>query len=270
MPSDPAVRFLPASRRGEAVAFLRPGASDAPVLVSVHGISRNAAEHALRLARVPALDGIPILCPLFEKSRFGRYQQLHPGADEGRADEALLRLLDRLAAARQIAGRPILLTGFSGGAQFAHRFAATWPGRVARLAPVAAGWYLWPDRELAWPEGFAGQPAEFPPLDLAGLMAIPTRVICGTRDRRSREAAFRSSPELDARQGRTRFERARRWVAAMEDAAARAGLAADIAFLPLPGAGHDFGSGMQQFGLGEALAGALIPTAAIVARAAAA
>lgn len=262
MPNDAAIRFLPAASPLEPDAFFRPGAADAPVVVSVHGISRNAAEHALRLARVAAFDGLSVLCPLFEKARFGRYQQLHPGADGGRADEGLLRLLDRLATEGRIPDRPILLTGFSGGAQFAHRFAASWPDRVARLAPVAAGWYLWPDPALAWPEGPASPPAGLPPPDVRRLLAIPTRVICGTRDRRSRDGAFRSSPDLDARQGRSRIGRARRWVAAMQDAAHAAGVAADIAFVPLPGAGHDFGAAMMHFGLGEAVAFGLLDIAA--------
>jgi poly(3-hydroxybutyrate) depolymerase len=45
---------------------------------------------------------------------------------------------------------PLHLSGYSGGGQFVHRFMLVHPGRVARVAVGAAGWYTFPDPALDW------------------------------------------------------------------------------------------------------------------------
>ncbi len=255
------IRFLAPNSPAQPGAFVRLRPPGQPVLVSVHGISRNAAEHALRLAAAPELADCTIIAPLFEAGHFGRYQQLHPGGPGGRANEALLRLLDRLEHDGLISSGRLMLTGYSGGAQFAHRFAAFHPDRVERVAPVAAGWYLWPDQALAWPLGTGALPSGMPAARLEALLRLPIDVICGSRDRRGGE--MRNTPEIDALQGRTRIGRARRWVAAMQALAQRLGLPPQVRLHELDGAGHDFGAAVERFGLAGLLAQCLLDRPAL-------
>ncbi|MEM6624665.1 MAG: hypothetical protein AAF674_20780 [Pseudomonadota bacterium] len=136
------------------------------------------------------------------------------------------------------------LCGYSGGAQFAHRFAMLYPHRVARLSLIAAGWYTFLDSK-PFPYGLRApksrhtswQPRSLG--DLATFLSLPIRVLIGTEDDVVDENT-RSGPEIDAQQGRTRRERAARWVSAIEDAARLSGIRPNIKLIELDGCGHDF------------------------------
>ncbi len=125
-------------------------------------------------------------------------------------DEFLLRVLDELGDEYQLRAK-MLLTGYSGGGHFSHRFALQNPGQVEAVAPFAAGHWTTPDGTLltnslgevsdpvaffsdeanaqSVSEGFsymfdpevaraAGNPAK------AGAKDIPFLVMCGMRDPR--------------------------------------------------------------------------------------
>lgn len=228
----------PADRAGLPDCFIANARPGQPVLVAVHGISRNAAEIAMRFARHPAFAGTTIIAPLFTREGFGKYQQLEARKDgQTRADTALLALLDALAP--EIGYKParVLLFGFSGGAQMAHRFAMFHPGRVERLCVVSAGWYAMPDPALAWPYGI-GDGAGAPVVG-TDFLDIPTTVIVGNRDTRV-DASVRQDPEILEHQGRNRLRRARTYVRAVTAYAASLGKPARHRLLTLHGMSHDF------------------------------
>lgn len=228
----------PAHRAGLPDCFIANAKSGQPVLVAVHGISRNAAEIAMRFARNPALAGTTIVAPLFTKEGFGQYQQLHARKDDQtRADTALLGLLDALAAEHGLDTARVLLFGFSGGAQMAHRFAMFHPGRVERLCVVSAGWYAMPDPALAWPYGIGDSTGA--PIVGPDFLDIPTTVIVGNRDTRV-DASVRQDPEILDHQGRNRLRRARCYVRAVTAYAASLGKPARHRLLTLHGMSHDF------------------------------
>lgn len=211
-----------------------------PIVALVHGISRNAREHALAFAPLAARDGHALVAPCFTREFYRDFQRLGLTGAGRRADLALQAIVAE--AARDTGALPdrFALFGHSGGAQFAHRYALAWPREVHRLALCAAGHYTFPDEGAPFPAGLdttalPGAPA----LDLAGFLDVPTLVAVGERDT-ARDAQLRRDPALDARQGRHRRERARRFVEARRAAVAASGAGAPTALVELPRAGHLF------------------------------
>jgi len=217
-------------------------------LVVVHGISRRAQVHLATFAPMAEMSGRILIAPLFSKARCKRYQQLV--VDPCRADKALLATLRAVAKKTGYDMGEVDLFGFSGGAQFAHRFAMMHPERVRRLAVASAGWYTLPDLEEAFPYGLASTDngRERFRAKLPDFLAIPTLVMVGERDL-ARDNSLRRRPELDRRQGLTRVERAARWSQAMRQAAADRGIHAEISFRVLPTCGHSFEACAQDGGL---------------------
>ena len=208
-------------------------------LVVVHGISRRAHVHLAAFAPFAETSGRVLIAPLFSKARCKRYQQLV--VDPCQADKALFATLRAVAAKTGHDMDQVDLFGFSGGAQFAHRFAMMYPERVGRLAVASAGWYTLPDYEEAYPYGLAvavDRRARFR-AKLPDFLAIPTLVMVGEKDL-GREDSLRQLPALDKRQGLTRVERAARWAQAIRQAAADRSIPAEISFRVLPGCGHSF------------------------------
>lgn len=217
------------------IANPRPGQ---PVVVAVHGISRNAAEIAMRFAIHPAFAHTTIIAPLFTKERFGQYQQLETQKpDQIPADIGLIRLLDEIAAEHCLITHRFALFGFSGGAQMAHRFAMFHPERVSKLCVVSAGWYSLPRADLPYPYGFGD--ADGALIVGQAFLDIPTAVIVGNRDTRV-DASVRQDEMIVAHQGKNRLRRARNYVRALADLAEATGRPRGPELLVLPGISHDF------------------------------
>ena len=114
--------------------------ADTPLLVVVHGISRNAAEHLDRFAPLARAAGVAVLAPLFEAATFPDYQRLGARGRGRRADLALRARLDAIRREIGLSPRRIHLFGHSGGGQFVHRYAMAYPEQVAGYVVSAAGW----------------------------------------------------------------------------------------------------------------------------------
>lgn len=235
-PAVPA--FHAACGAGVPNAFIANARPGQPVLVAVHGASRNAAEIALRFAAHPAFARTTIVAPLFTREGFGAYQQLQTRrADQTPADVGLIRLLDALAAEHGIAAERFGLFGFASGAQMAQRFALFHPQRVARLCVASAGWYCLPSTDLAYPYGIGdgGGAALVGP----GFLAIPTTVIVGNRDTRV-SPRLRQDPPILEHQGRNRLRRARCYGRAVKTYAEAIGQRARVRVLAVHAISPDF------------------------------
>lgn len=249
-------RFRPSSTPGVPGCFIANAMPRQRVLVAVHGISRNAAEIAMRFAVYPAFANVTVIAPLFTKEEFGKYQQLEahkPG--QTRADAALIALLDELGHEHDIDVDRFGLFGFSGGAQMAHRFAMFHPHRVARLCMVSAGWYSLPRTDLTWPHGIGdGKGAA-----LVGpeFLDIPTAVVVGNRDTRV-DATVRQDSLIVEHQGRNRLRRARNYTRAITAYAQDMGKDTRPQLLTLHGVSHDFNQCVTEGGLLEVAAQALL------------
>ena len=206
--------------------------ADAEPLVLVHGISRNAAELVVRFAALAEQSGVPLIAPLFRRESYGQYQQVVDPRTAVASDRALDDILADVSARFGLGTRRIALFGFSGGAQFVHRYTLIHPQRVRACVPVSAGWYTMPDPDLAWPLGLKGLPGG--PLDPAA-QAVPFHLIVGQRDRRD-DDALRRSARLDALQGVNRHARAKSWHRALR----RAGWSEQSSLTVLPRTRHNF------------------------------
>ncbi|MGM0583549.1 MAG: hypothetical protein ACQEUZ_02715 [Pseudomonadota bacterium] len=256
-PGATGLRFLEGRGETGLSAWLalppRPAPGAEP-LVAVHGIGRDGFAQAQALAGTAARQGRAVVAPVFEAGRWPAYQR---AVARGRADLALIDLLRTLRLAGLPPGGRIALAGYSGGAQFAHRFAMLHPQLVSRLTVISAGWYTFPD-EAPFPYGLAAPRKRGEDWGarmaarLETFLRLPIEICVGSEDREADET-LRSSAALDAQQGRDRVERARRWRDALAAAAAARGLPARARLHVLPGAGHDFQTCLRAGGLDRIL-----------------
>jgi pimeloyl-ACP methyl ester carboxylesterase len=208
-------------------------------VVAVHGIARRADEHLAAFEHACARTGRMLVAPLFSEARFWRYQKVV--VDDSRADQALLSTLREVEQTTRIETGRVDMFGFSGGAQFAHRFALLHPPRVGRLAVASAGWFTMPELREPFPYGLASgdeYDGRFQP-DLEGFLKIPTLILVGERDI-ERDSSLRKGRRIDRRQGVTRVERARRWENALQRAARKVGTRPQARLRVLPDCGHSF------------------------------
>jgi len=225
---------------------------DASPIVAVHGIRRGAKQQAEALAPRAAALGRPVIAPLFDKVNWPKYQQVVRGK---RADLALLELMSELRLAGIWRTRTFELCGYSGGAQFAHRFAMLYPQLVTRLAVASAGWYTFPD-DAAFPYGLKerpGKPRDWGIRFAAGLeqfLRIPVQVCVGEEDCVS-DINTRHGVNIDRQQGEDRLTRAKRWTEAFRQAASDRGLTPRIMLSVLPNCGHGFQDCVQYGGLDQ-------------------
>jgi len=214
--------------------------ADTPVLVAVHGISRNAAEMIRAFRAEAERRGVVLIAPYFGRRRFPDYQRLNRRGQGRRADRVLLEILDEVAVLTGCATRRIHLFGYSGGAQFAHRFAFVHPQRVVAMVIGAAGWYTLPNPALAYPLGLgACSSLRRSAFVLPELLAVPALVMVGDADV-APGPELRSRTALNVHQGMDRIERARCWVREMRHAACVQGLPPRHELMLLPDVGHDF------------------------------
>ncbi len=208
-------------------------------IVFVHGYTRRAQSQLRQLRLLSDSTGRALLAPCFAKSRHRRYQRLGKGTDGSRADHYFNACLDEVSLIYGLPTDRCVLLGYSGGAQFCHRYAMVHPHRVARLIAVAAGWYTFPDPDVAFPRGMAtAGKLRAVSMNPEVFLRIPMTVLVGSCDRTS--VNLRSNPHLDRQQGSDRVERARRWVLAMRMAARLYHVDADISYQEVPEIGHSF------------------------------
>lgn len=266
-PTLPRKQVLRRALRGDATQeylLYVPGKGGlgARVFVDVHGISRNVEEHAALFTPYAEKYGVVLVAPSFTKKGHDGYQWLGPEDGGRRADldlEAILREVHELTGATTAR---FYLFGFSGGAQFAHRYALAHPDRVAGAAIGAAGWYTFPDSGTAYPYGLAaGSELSGVRFDPQRFLRVPMTVFVGIDDVLGE--SLRRNPEVDRQQGTTRRERAQRWVAAMRQAAEARGLEPRVACQQVPGIKHSFRQFMLEGDLGARVFEALFGPPAV-------
>ena len=136
-------------RRVPFYLYTPPGVNaNTPILVCIHGIKRGAESMAESFKPLAEALNSVLICPQFTLGAFPKYQSLSQ-----QADLALQVILAQVADEQGASNQNIHLFGFSGGAQFAHRYAMLYPETVSRMALVAAGWYTFPDVTLKFPRG---------------------------------------------------------------------------------------------------------------------
>ena len=241
-PENVAARWRLVFRKGKGpraldcwLAIPSAPAPGAIPLVALHGIARDAKAQAEAYARRAAEEGRIVIAPLFAEPDWAGYQRVKPQ----RADLAFLALLATLEGEGVCDARRLDFAGFSGGAQFGHRFAMLYPERLRRLTLAAPGFWTFPDA-APFPYGLGGAWGSMLESGLRRYLGLDIAVAVGAEDD-ERDPNTRAFPALDIQQGLHRRARAEAYVAALKRAAAARGLAApDVSLTVLPGVGHDF------------------------------
>jgi pimeloyl-ACP methyl ester carboxylesterase len=210
------------------------------VLVSVHGISRDVEFLMSSLRPWADRHGVALVLPVYDRFNFYDYQRLGRNGYGPRADLPLLSILDDIHQRFGIETHKVAVFGFSGGAQFAHRFALIHPSRVSKLGIASAGWYTWPDENMRYPFGVAdAHGLDDAQINLAAMLQIPTCVFVGERDA-ARTRSLNTLKMIDDLQGEHRLQRAQNWVRAMRAQAGHLGVQANIQLEHLPRTRHSY------------------------------
>ena len=225
------------------------GGAGAPLFVVVHGISRNAQTQAYAFPELCERFGVVMAVPVFGVDARD-YQRLGRSGRGPRADAALDAVVEEVAMRTGCKASTFYLFGFSGGAQFAHRYTLAHPHRVIRLVVVGSGWYTFPNPRARYPYGIRRN-RELPGVrfDPEEFLRVPITVMVGEKD--TETSNLRNTPRVNRQQGKTRVERAKRWVEAMREAAQTRGLEPLVTLETIPDGQHDFESLMKSGSLGE-------------------
>ncbi len=252
----------PAARRFGTLSYwfqAAPGPSRSTgLLIAVHGVRRDAIEQLRAFAEQASGRGCHLLVPCFDAQHYPDYQRLGRPGHGQRADLHLIALVAGLAGEHGFDPSALRLYGHSGGAQFVHRFVMAHPDMVRRYALSAPGWYTFPDETLHYPLGTGHPPAEFPRLEAWRYLRVPGRVFVGQREH-AHSRLLRRNEALDQTQGRTRLDRARKWVQAMQLAARTQCLQASLDLVELPEGAHRFSGLVRRTALVREVLDFLLP-----------
>ncbi|KAJ5184240.1 hypothetical protein N7492_001856 [Penicillium capsulatum] len=166
------------------------------LLVLMHQSRRNASEIRQPFVSFAEENSCLILAPLFpiapDDPRDSAGYKLLQGADV-RYDHIVLTMIDEVRARyTRVQVDRFFLFGFSGGAQFAHRFAYLHPQRLKALACGAPGSQTFPDTTRPWPEGVKDLEQVFGrQIAWQQLSKVPTMFIVGDADTDTRYATAR-------------------------------------------------------------------------------
>jgi pimeloyl-ACP methyl ester carboxylesterase len=230
-------------------AFVPTEGRHHPPLVLVHGHGRRANRQFAAFLPAAIARGVPLIAPVFAPDRFGGYQSLAGTDGPFAALEALVATLEDASRHLGIPTDRVDMLGFSGGAQFVHRFAMMAPSRVLRAIVASAGWYTYIDEGRAFPGGTgAGERTGGRRVDVVGFLNTPVHVLVGERDV-VRDRSLRTGRGIDRRQGPERLSRALRWMDHLEEEAKARDLPPRVSFDLLPGTGHSFTEAVERGGL---------------------
>lgn len=214
----------------------------APPLLAIHGLNRETEVMADLLTPQADVAGRTVVLPVFDRRSWPRFQR---AACQNRSDWALLSLLRVLRAEGWIGAATPDISGFSGGAQFAHRFAWLYPELFGRLCLVAPGWWTFPEEHHEFPMGIGStNPKEHATVfrlraNLRRFLDRDIHVTVGALDVVP-DRNLRQDPAIVAQQGPHRVQRARNWTAAAIRTARQHNLNPRISFEVMENCGHSF------------------------------
>lgn len=156
------------------------------ICVYIHGTYRDAAAYRDQLTDFAIRNQALLVCPLFpaglidpldvDNYKLLRYHEI-------RFDRILLGMIDEIGKRYAVPFKRFMLGGFSGGAQFAHRFAYFYPERLTALSLAAPGRVTLLDESLNWWSGIADAEQLFGrAIDIPGLRALPIQLLVGEDD----------------------------------------------------------------------------------------
>jgi pimeloyl-ACP methyl ester carboxylesterase len=214
----------------------RSASAPLPLLVGVHGTGRRVERVRESFVNWADEHTAAVLTPLFPGG-IGDPDDLHNykliDFNGIRFDLVLLGMVAEAGQRWNLDAERFLLAGFSGGGQFAHRFAYLHPARLRAVSIGAPGRVTLPDDE-PWPYGLAGVAERFGrQIDLQRLRGIGVQVVVGADDSAEALLAAVSADERERRAGPSRVARSRRLAAEL------AALGVPVELEIVPGVAHD-------------------------------
>ncbi|HEX3790563.1 MAG TPA: PHB depolymerase family esterase [Pseudonocardiaceae bacterium] len=178
-----------------------------PLVVLMHGTARTAERYRNEYREFAETHDCVVVAPLFPAG------VIEPGDlhsfkrilfHDIRFDHVLLDIITEIGEQYRVNTERFFLHGFSGGGQFAHRFAYLHPHRLAALSIGAPGRITRINPDVPWWLGTADLAELFgTELDLAALRELPIQMVIGEADTDTWEI---TEPDIDAG-GDTRVER---------------------------------------------------------------
>ncbi|HEV7259747.1 MAG TPA: hypothetical protein VGN82_18340 [Bosea sp. (in: a-proteobacteria)] len=221
-------------------------AKPCPLVVSLHGLNRNAEAARDNWGEAAERYGLLVAAPHFDKERFPTrlFQQ---GGVRGEPDRTrwvysiIERFFDRALKSGRVSGTSYVLFGHSAGAQFVHRMALLLPeARYSTAVSANAGYYTLPVwREgaggLAYPYSLEGTPATEATLKAA--FAKPLWVMLGDQDIDPDHPQLNKSRGAQA-QGANRLARGEHFMVVAVGEAKRLGAESRWREIVVPGVAH--------------------------------
>jgi pimeloyl-ACP methyl ester carboxylesterase len=226
-------------------AFVPSRGSDHPALVIVHGNSRRATRQFRSFLPGAIARGVALIAPTFPAGRFSGYQSLAGVNGAFAARQALLDTLDDASRHLRVPTDVIDMVGYSGGAQFAHRFAMHSPDRVGRVVLAAAGWYTYLD-EAPLPVRDRARPAQRRPPGGRGCLPPDPGARRGRRARHRKDRRPAHQPGPRPPPGAQPPHPALRWMDHVEDTAQRRNVVPQVSFDLLLESGHSFDDAVRR------------------------
>jgi len=212
----------------------------APLIIPVHGTDRTPEVDRDRFISVAKKHGAIVLAPLFPAG-VGTHEDIDDYKFlEGhgiRYDQLLLGMIEEVRAYYGCRGR-LLLYGFSGGAQFVHRFALLYPELVLAASIASPGLVTLPLEDRPWWVGIEDVERRFgKPVDWEALRQVHVQLLVGGKDVHTGEITLAPDDPLWMEgwdlAGATRQDHVR----ALRDAWGKRGVASELEVVP--NVGHD-------------------------------
>ncbi len=152
----------------------------------MHGTYRDAASYRDQLTDFAVRNQVLLICPLFpaglidtqdvENYKLLRYRDIG-------FDRILLGMVDEIRQRYAVRVERFMLGGFSGGAQFAHRFAYFYAKHLTALSLAAPGRVTLLNESLDWWPGIRDAERRFGrAIDRPALRALPIQLLVGEND----------------------------------------------------------------------------------------
>lgn len=223
--------------------------ANAPIAIIMHGANRDADRYRDQWKDHAERGGFIVIAPTFAASEFEGSRAYNMGGifaetGEPRSRElwsfsAIEPLFDDVVARLGGNQTHYTLYGHSAGSQFVHRFLFFMPeARVKRYLAANAGWYTFPDLEIAFPFGLEGTPVGEERLRAA--LAKDVVLLLGDRDTDPDHSSLNRSRGA-MQQGRHRFARGQAFYASAKALAEERGWEFGWSLREVEGVAHSNG-----------------------------
>lgn len=191
----------------------------APIAFIMHGARRNPDNYRDAWVEEAEQGGFIVIAPGFPRIDFPGARNYNMGGLFDEAGEprphnmwsfsAIEPLFDEVVARLGSNQTQYTIYGHSAGSQFVHRFLFFMPeARAKRFMVANAGWYTFPDPDIAFPFGLDGTPVSED--RLRAILTKDVVILLGDRDTDRRHSSLNRSKGA-MRQGPHRFARGKKF-----------------------------------------------------------